>query len=192
MATTGAAHPEVAPRRRRFTVAEFERMGEIGIFTEDDRVELIAGVIVDMSPADGRHIAAVNRLNQRLGRQIGAEMLVSMQNPVVLSDDSEPQPDIAILRDRLYDVVPTVEDIFLVIEVADSTLAYDRDVKLPLLYAPAGIPESWLFDLVNTRLERHSEPGPDGYRLVARAGRGESLTSTVLPGVTLAVDTLLG
>lgn len=192
MATTGAAHPEVAPRRRRFTVAEFERMGEIGIFTEDDRVELIAGVIVDMSPADGRHIAAVNRLNQRLGRQIGAEMLVSMQNPVVLSDDSEPQPDIAILRDRVYDVVPTVEDILLVIEVADSTLAYDRDVKLPLLYAPAGIPESWLFDLVNTRLERHSEPGPDGYRLVARAGRGESLTSTVLPGVTLAVDTLLG
>ncbi|HET8631471.1 MAG TPA: Uma2 family endonuclease [Thermomicrobiales bacterium] len=192
MATTGAAHPEVAPRRRRFTVAEFERMGEIGIFTEDDRVELIAGVIVDMSPADGRHIAAVNRLNQRLGRQIGAEMLVSVQNPVVLSDDSEPQPDIAILRDRVYDVVPTVEDILLVIEVADSTLAYDRDVKLPLLYAPAGIPESWLFDLVNTRLERHSEPGPDGYRLVARAGRCESLASTVLPGITLAVDTLLG
>ncbi|HEX5502017.1 MAG TPA: Uma2 family endonuclease [Thermomicrobiales bacterium] len=192
MATTVAAHPQVASRWRRFTVAVFERMGEVGIFTEDDRVELIAGAILDMDPLDGPHVNAVNRLTRCLSLQVGDEVFVSVQNPVVLDDDSEPQPDVTLLRRQHYGRnLPMARDVALAVEVAASSLAYDRDVKLPL-YAAAGIPESWLFDLVNIRLERHTEPGPDGYRLVARAGRGESLASTVLPGVTLAVDALLG
>lgn len=193
MATTVAAHPQVDTRWHRFTVAEVERMGEAGILTEDDRVELIGGVIVEMSPMGGWHVSVVNEVVDFFRTAAGPDVMISVQNPIRLADDSAPQPDIVLLRRRRYGRnLPTVEDVLLVIEVADSTLAYDRDVKLPLLYAPAGIPESWLFDLVNIRLERHTEPNPDGYRLVARAGRGESLTSTVLPGVTLAVDALLG
>jgi len=178
--------------RRRFTVEDYHRMAEAGILGEDDRVELIAGEIVEMSPVGGRHVEAVSRFTRLLSRQVGDGMLVNVQSPIRLTNDGEPEPDLAVVRDRAYGgELPTAADVLLVIEVADTSLAYDRNVKLPL-YAAAGIPEAWLYDVGAAAIERHSEPRNGRYRLVALAGRGESLTSTVLPAVTLSVDDILG
>lgn len=178
--------------RRRFTTAEYERMAETGILPEDDRSELIAGEIIQMNPIGGRHIQAVNRLNRLLSHIAGEQALVSVQNPIRLSDDSEPQPDLTLLRDRDYvGEIPAAADVLLAIEVADSSLDYDRGRKLPL-YAAAGISEAWLIDLAAGSVERHTEPRADGYRLIARASRGERLASTVMPTLILTVDAILG
>ncbi len=185
-----APQPRVDLPRRRFTVAEYHRMAEAGILMEDDPVELIAGEIIEMSPIGQRHVRAVNRLNQTLVLQLGTSAFVSVQNPIRLADNSEPEPDIVVLRGTDGGTA-NVADVLLVIEVAESSRDYDRNVKFPM-YAAAGIPESWLLDLAGVAIERHSEPSADGYRLIARAGRGESLTSTVLPGVTFSVDAILG
>ena len=139
--------------RRRFTTAEYERMAETGILPEDDRSELIAGEIIQMNPIGGRHIQAVNRLNRLLSHIAGEQALVSVQNPIRLSDDSEPQPDLTLLRDRDYvGEIPAAADVLLAIEVADSSLDYDRGRKLPL-YAAAGISEAWLIDLAAGSVE---------------------------------------
>src|SRR6266508_549175 len=148
----------VAPlTRRRFLVDDFERMAAAGILTEDDRVELIAGEIVEMAPIGGRHMGRVNVLVELLMDLVRQEALISVQNPIRLSADSEPQPDIALIRrSASRDTVPTPEDALLVIEVADSSRDYDRGVKLPL-YAAAGIPETWLVDLVAEIVECHTD-----------------------------------
>jgi Uma2 family endonuclease len=180
-----------AMTRRRFTVAEYQRMGEMGIFSEDDRVELIAGEIYQMSPIGVRHARCVNRLNRILNRQTGPDMLIGVQNPVYLPGESALQPDVAIVRDREPgDLWPTLADILLVMEVSDSTLAYDRGTKLPL-YASAGIAEAWIVDLAAETLERYTEPRDGLYHLAARARSGESVTSTVLPALTIPVADIL-
>jgi Uma2 family endonuclease len=177
--------------RRRFTVAEYEQMGAVGIFTEDDRVELIAGEIFEMSPIGLKHARCVNRLNRVLSRAVGPDMFVAVQNPIYLPDESAPQPDFAVVYERdTSDLWPTPTDTLLVIEVADSSLEYDRNTKLPL-YAAAGIGEAWLVDLASGTVERHSDPHDGLYRLVARARPGESLASTVLPALTIPIDTIL-
>jgi Uma2 family endonuclease len=183
---------ETQIRQRRFTVDEFHRMTEAGILHEDDRVELIGGEIVEMSPIGGRHAACVREMNRLLGRQVSDELRLDVQSPVRLGEQGEPQPDLAVIRARGYgDSLPTPEDVLLLIEVADTSLAYDRDVKLPL-YARAGIAEVWLVDLNAYVIERHTEPSEKGYRLLRRAGRGEILESVVLPTLTLPVDAALG
>jgi Uma2 family endonuclease len=175
----------------RFSLADYELMIETGILTEDDRVELIQGEIVEMSPIGAKHVACVNDISHLLNRRAGNDVIVQVQNPIVLPDGSAPQPDLALIHGH-YDRggLPTVADVLLVIEVADTSRDYDRTTKLPL-YAAAGVPEAWLFDLVAERIERHTEPGPDGYQLIALAGRGKSLRSLVLSGVTLAIDEVL-
>ena len=178
-------------RRRRFMVDDYHRMAEAGILMEDDPVELIAGENIEKCSITARHVWCTNRLNHLLIPQLGDGLLGSPRNPVRLSDDSEPEPDFAIIRDRPYEELPTPADVLLVIEVADSSQEYDRGVKLPL-YAAAGIPEAWLIDLAAEMVERHTGPGKGFYRLTALALRGESLTSTVLPGLTIAVDDVLG
>lgn len=178
--------------RRRFTVTEYEQMIASGILAEDDRVELIAGEIVDMSPIGGRHLGSVNVLTTLAVNLAGPEAIVSVQNPIHLSPDSIPQPDLALLRlDTPRNTVPTADDILLVIEVADSSRDYDRNVKLPL-YAAAGIAEAWLVDLVAETIERYTEPRNGRYHQTVLAECGEALTSTVLPALTLAVDAILG
>ncbi|CAA9559761.1 MAG: COG1355, Predicted dioxygenase [uncultured Thermomicrobiales bacterium] len=177
---------------RRFTVDEYHRMGEAGILGPYDRVELIAGEIVTMSPIGGRHMGRVNTLSNLLVGLVGRDALVSTQKPIRLANDGEPQPDIALLRhDASKDAVPTPDDVILVIEVADSSLDYDRNVKLPL-YAAAGIPEAWLVNLPGEMIERYSDPRDGIYRLIARARRGETLASTVLPALVLPIDAALG
>lgn len=178
--------------RRRFMVDDYERMAEAGILGEDERIELIAGEIVEMSPIGGRHVSCVNVLADMLADVVRREALISVQNPVRLSEDSEPQPDIALLwRSTPRDALPTPDDVLVVIEVADSSRDYDRAVKLPL-YAAAGIKEAWLVDLIAEIIERHTDPYDGTYRRIAPARRGESLSSTVLPDIVLSVDAVLG
>jgi Uma2 family endonuclease len=178
--------------RRRFTVDEYHRMAEAGILHEDDRVELIGGEIVEMSPIGGRHAACVREINHLLSRRLGDEIRVDVQSPVKLNEEEEPQPDLAVIRTRDYEnSLPTPEDVLLLIEVADTSLAYDRGVKLPL-YAHSGIPEVWIVDINGKVVERYTEPSEEGYRLVRRAGRDGTLESAVLPALTLQVGTVLG
>lgn len=190
--TTSADATTFAPRRRRFTIDEYERMGEAGILGEDERVELIDGEIVEMSPTRAPHIDCVASLTHLLVEQVGKGVRVHVQLPIRLPNETEPEPGLSLVRTS-YDrrSVPAASDVLAVIEVADTSRDHDRNVKLPL-YAAAGIPEAWLFDLVADRMERHTEPGADGYQQIALAGRGKSLASTVLPTVTLSIDDVLG
>ena len=182
----------VAMPTHRFTVDEFERMIEAGVLAEDARVELIRGEIVEMSPIGGRHIACVARSTSLLARQTGPDVWVSVQSAIRLPEDGEPQPDIVLLRSTYRaPTPPSPVDIVLVIEVADSSLHHDRNAKLPL-YAEAGIPEAWIFDLLHDQIERHTEPHEGRYRQVAVAGRGQALSSAVAPTVTFEVDEALG
>ena len=173
--------------RRRFTVHDYYRMGEAGILHEDDRVELIEGEIVEIAPIGSRHLTCVNQLTRLLVRGVGDAAIVSVQNPVRLDEHTEPQPDLAVLRVRDYrESLPMPEDVLLLIEVSDTTLAYDRGVKLPL-YARAGIREVWIADLVGA-----TDPSGDGYQHVERARHEETLESVALPGLALRVNTVLG
>ena len=178
--------------RRRFTVHDYHRMAEAGILHEDDRVELIEGEIVEMTPISAHHASVVRKLNRVLGQQVGDEFLVDVQNPVRLDERTEPQPDLAVIRARDYRrSLPGPEDVLLVIEVSDTTLAYDRNVKLSL-YARAGVPEVWIPDLGNEALECHTEPSGDGYRYAERAQRRDPVSSSTLPGLSVDANAVLG
>ena len=178
--------------RRRFTVHDYHRMGEAGILHEDDRVELIEGEIVEMAAIGTRHFTCVNGLTRLLVREAGDAAIVSVQNPVRLDEHTEPQPDLTVLRVRDYrESLPTPEDVLLLIEVSDTTLAYDRGVKLPL-YARAGIREVWIVDLPGEVIERHTDPSVDGYRSSERARRREEIKSAALPELAFRVEAVLG
>lgn len=173
-----------------FSVDEYHRMLETGILSEDDHVELIEGEIVKMSPLGSHHVACVNRLNGLLSRIVGQEVIVSIQNPVRLDDYSEPEPDIALIRPRddfYAQSLATSADVLLIIEVADSSVEVDRKIKLPL-YAGAGIPEVWLANLPEDRVEAHSEPVNGVYQKVRIAKRGDELSSESIPTLSVNVD----
>ncbi len=179
-------------KRRRFTVHDYHRMGEAGILHEDDRVELIEGELVEMTAIGTRHFSCVNWLNRLLVMNVGDEAIVSVQNPVRLNEYNEPQPDLTVIRPRDYrESLPQPEDVLLLIEVSDTTLAYDHGVKLPL-YARAGIREVWIVDLPGETIERYTDPLEEGYRGADLLRRGQTLKSLSLPGLTPSVDEVLG
>jgi Uma2 family endonuclease len=179
-------------KRRRFTVHDYHRMGEAGILHEDDRVELIEGELVEMTAIGTRHFSCVNRLNRLLVMNVGDEAIVSVQNPVRLNEYNEPQPDVTVIRPRDYrESLPMPEDVMLLIEISDTTLAYDRGVKLPL-YARAGVSEVWIVDLPGETIERYTDPSGEGYRGADRLRRGQRLESISLPSLTPSVDEVLG
>ena len=183
-------HPWIT--RWKLDVHEYHRLGETGILTEEDRVELIEGEVVEMSPIGAAHAGKVNRLNRLFGRLVGDRAVVALQNPIQLSDRTEPQPDVALLRPRadFYEAAaPTPADILLLVEVADSSLRFDRLVKLPL-YARHGIPEVWIVDLAANVVEVHRGPTAAGYAEATTLGRGAVLRP--LPGTELRVDDILG
>ncbi len=185
---------EVLPaevERHRFTVEEYHKMAEAGLFSEDDRVELIDGEIVEMTPIGWRHANCVNDLTMFLTSFARGRYVVSVQNPLTISDHGEPQPDLVLLKRRPRGRLPDPDDVALLIEVSDTTLAYDRDVKLPR-YARAGIPEVWIVDLEGRRIEAHSAPSADGYGTSREFGPGERVSSASVEGLSLPVDEILG
>jgi Uma2 family endonuclease len=156
------------PRRHRLSVADYYRMAEAGILAPDARVELIDGEIIDVAPIGSQHNATVDRLAELLRRAAGDTVIVRAQGSISLGAFSEPEPDIALLRRRpdfYWAAQPNAADVLLIAEVAGSSLAYDRDVKVPL-YARHGIPEVWLIDIENQRLKRYLNPSRSGYALV--------------------------
>ena len=181
------------PARHQFTVDDYHRMAEAGVLGADDRVELIQGEIVKRSPIGNRHAGCVMRVDRFFQQRLGTQAIVWVQNPVRVSDLSEPQPDVALLRLRSDDYTtanPTPADVLLVVEVADATAAWDRDVKLPL-YATAGIAEAWLVDLSAGVVEARTEPAVGGYGQMRRLGSGRSLAPLALPEAALSIDDLL-
>ena len=178
--------------RRRFTVHEYHRMGEVGILHEDDRIELIDGELVEMAAIGTPHFNCVNRLTHLLVGLVGDDAIVSIQNPVRLNEYSEPQPDVAVIRTRDYrESLPTPEDVLFLIEVSDTTLAYDRGLKLSR-YAEAGIPELWIVNLPEERIERHAGPAGDVFRHIDLSRRGETVEPAALGGSGISVDDVLG
>ena len=161
--------------RHRWTVADLDRMLGSGLLDETDRVELIEGELIDMAPIGSRHANLVDVLAQLLVRRLPAGCRVRVQNPIRLGESSEPQPDIAVVLDRSYAAAhPEAADVLLLIEVADTTLEFDRDIKLPL-YARHGIPECWLIDVAGSQLSIHREPAEGEYRHIRRPTSGETL-----------------
>jgi len=176
-----------------FTVSEFERMAETGILSENDRVELIEGEIIEMSPIGKSHAACVDRFTRLLSR-LDNKVILRVQGPIQLDDYSEPQPDLTLLRHRddfYAGSLPRPADVLLVIEVADSTLDYDRFMKLPA-YARAGIPEAWLANLPADRIEMYAEPVDGAYTVIKHATRGEVIQSSSIEQLRLNVDDILG
>lgn len=179
----GNMNEALARVRHRLTVPDFHKMGEAGILRATDRVELIEGEIVDMAPIGHPHAYVVNRLAQLFSRAAQDDCLVSVQNPVRLDDHSEPQPDIALLKPGDYmDRAPQPPDILLLVEVADTSIAYDRGVKVDL-YARNGVCELWLLDLGGGVLTVYREPEAGRYRKVWEPVAGEVVSPLALPGV---------
>ncbi|AFY80362.1 Uma2 family endonuclease [Oscillatoria acuminata] len=156
---------------KRFTIQEYHRLTELGFFQEGDRIELIQGEIIQMGTKEIVHSVCNTLLVRELFNLVGRQATLQNQDPLSLPPNSEPEPDIALVKNRADDYLsghPTPEDVILVIEIADSSLRYDREVKLPL-YAKSGIADYWIFNLVNNTLECYSEPYQDnresfGYR----------------------------
>ena len=179
---------------KRFTVDEYHRMAEVGILSEDDRVELIDGEIVEMSPIGKHHAACVKRLNALLTEILGRHAIVGVQDPVQLNDSSEPQPDITVLKfraDYYEERPPTPADTLLIIEVADSSLDFDRLVKLPR-YACGGVLEVWIVNLTAGVIEVYREPVAGEYRETEQAGRGDELKLPGVSGAQVRVEDVLG
>ena len=179
------------PQRRRFTVEEFQRMGEAGILAPEERVELIAGEIIQMTPIGPRHMEAVFALEDFLRPVVGPDVRVSVQGAVQLPD-SRPQPDVVLLRrgDWRKGVLPGPSACLLVVEVADSTVHVDRGAKRGS-YARALIPEYWVVDLPANAVVLHLQPVDGDYRQVTEHRRGTSFTSPALGGRPIHVDDVI-
>jgi Uma2 family endonuclease len=178
--------------QQTFTVAEYQAMAEQGVFGPTERVELIDGEIIWMSPIGSPHADIVDALNILLIAQIGHEWLVRVQNAVMLGNRSQPQPDISVVVKRRYrSALPDERHVRLLIEVSDSTLPFDRNVKLPV-YAAAGVPETWVVDVQAEIVTRHSEISAGHYTQADRFGRGERITSHSIASLALDVDDIFG
>jgi Uma2 family endonuclease len=180
--------------KKLFTVDEYYSMAEAGILGPEDRVELIAGEIFQMSPLGNRHVGCVNRGNRLFITAFVGRAVVNIQNPVQLNNNTEPEPDIALLKFRSDDYAGKkvrAEDVLLIVEVSDTTLRFDRNVKLPL-YALAGIPETWIENLENDELLVYRDPEGNGYRTAFTLHRGDSVSIAGFPDVVFKVDDLLG
>ncbi len=182
------------PARRRFTIDEYDRMGEAGILNEDEHAELINGEIVLMAALGSKHTGCVNWLNDAFRAQLGGRVIVSVQNPVRLPPDGEPEPDVMLLRHRpdfYRSAHPLPDDVYLIIEVADTSLPYDRTTKQQL-YAAAGIRDFWIVDLANELLLVHRVPQDGCYTEVRRLKRGDTVSPEEFPDLSLTVAEILG
>jgi len=175
----------IAPERARpLRRCEYDRLVELGVF-EGERIELLEGVLVAMTPQNAPHSGSIQRLNSILVPRLAGRAEVRVQLALAVSDDSEPEPDIAVVRPgRRFDEHPSTA--LLVIEVADASLRKDRGIKAAL-YARAGVPEYWIVDLPARVLEVHRDPQGDAYATVERHGRGETVPLLTFPDVAVDV-----
>jgi len=183
-----------AVRRYRFTVDQYHRMGELGIFPPECRVELIDGQIFKMSPIGPWHSGVVNRLTHWFVTGLRDRVVVHVQNPTIVDKRSEPQPDIMLLKPRadFYGMAhPTPEDTLLVVEVAETSLAHDRRRKLPL-YARTGVVELWIVNRRADAIDIFREPSTTGYGVQLRKRRGEEIAAAAFPDFRLAVADIMG
>jgi Uma2 family endonuclease len=181
-----------SPPIRHFSVQDYHYMGESGILKVGERLELIAGEIIQMSPIECLHADWVDRLTRFFIKKLPETITVRTQNPIHLDNYNEPQPDLALVRSRVQpycEAHPTPQDILLIIEVAETTLHYDRYTKIPL-YAKHNIPEVWLFDLQNNQLEIYRAPQEGDYHLILKPLQQEQVTLIELPEVNVVLAQL--
>ncbi len=180
-------------RRHRLHVDAYHQMGAAGIFSPDDRVELLNGEVIDLAPIGPDHAAAVDALNEALVTACGAAASVSTQSSVRLDQFSEPEPDFSVSRrraDRYRTARPTPADILLLVEVSDSSLRYDRVVKLAA-YARAGVPEYWIVDLRRRVVDVHRDPSGDFYATVTTHGPTDTIT-LAMAAISVSLDGVFG
>jgi Uma2 family endonuclease len=184
----------VEMKRRLFTVQEYHLMSEAGVFSDRERVELIEGEIIQMAAIGRRHAARVDRLAEFFGDRVRTRAIIRVQNPISIGDRSEPQPDIALVQRRAdfyEESLPNSEDVLLLVEVADSTVNYDRDVKVPN-YARSGIQEVWLWDLEVNCLEVYRQPTINGYTSIQKLERGQQISPLAFTDFVVSLDLILG
>jgi Uma2 family endonuclease len=189
-----SAHPDTELRRWRFTVDQYEQMGRTGVFGEDDRVELLDGEIVSMPGIGPSHASVVDRLNRLFVQRLGDRAIVRVQNPIRLPPHSEPQPDLTVVawRDDFYATRhPGPDDIQLVIEVCDSSLAIDRGIKLPI-YARAGLQQVWLVDVTQRVVLAHRDPIDGAYADTSVLRANTTITTGAPLDQELYVSSILG
>lgn len=179
---------------KRFRVEDFRRMTEVGILPEESGWEIIDGYLIDKMSIGSKHASTVKRLNKIFTNLVGNQTIISVQDPIHIDDYNEPEPDIAVLvqRSNFYsEGHPTSEDVLLLIEVSDSTIEYDRDIK-KTLYAEAGIAEFWLINLKENTVERYSSPKNGNYRLAEILESGETIKVGTIKNLELKIDEILG
>ena len=181
--------PRVA--RHKLTAEEYYRMAEVGVLAHDAHIELIEGEVIDMAPIGTKHYWAVTTLNRLLQRAVGDAAVVVVQSPLRLGPHSEPEPDVMLLKPGLStSALPTGPDTLLVIEVSDTTLAYDVRIKAPL-YARHGVPELWILDLSGKALRCLRNPVGDTWTEISILSQPGTLALPGLPGITLNLEGLL-
>lgn len=179
--------------KRLINVSEYHGMAEAGILKPQDKVELIHGEILEMSPIGSKHAAIVVKLNKLFNHIISDDQLISIQNPICINDLNEPEPDISVLKakaDFYAESHPKGTDTLLVIEVSDSTLSYDKEIKLPL-YATGGVPEYWIINLQKNEIEVHRSPEGDVYKRIQIAQQGDTI-ELMFNNQSIEVNQLLG
>jgi len=188
------ARASTLSKRRRFNVDEYYKMAEAGILKPDERVELIEGVVVTMSPVGRKHFGGVFYLCHYLTLAFQKRAGVVAQSPLQLGERSEPEPDIAVYKwneDFFRTIKPSPTDVYFLIEVMDSSAKHDRGRKLRL-YARHNIPELWLVDLQNEWIEIHRRPSGETFREKRTVTRGETLSPEAFPDIVLEVNAILG
>ena len=179
-------------KQRPFTANEVYKMAQAGILKEDDRVELIQGALIEMSPIGLKHAACVKRLN-RLFSQLGEQVIIGVQDPIHIDEQSEPEPDLVLLQPRtdFYALAhPEPEDVLLLIEVAETSLTYDQTIKLPL-YAQANITEVWLVNIVKHQVEVYRQPLGERYQEHLILTKEQSLSPLALPHFFVSASDML-
>jgi len=180
--------------KREFTVDEFHHMLDCGLLSEDDRIELIDGDLIEKAPIGKRHVACVNRLTREfVHQQKDDQYIVSVQNPLKLDTNAETQPDISILRyreDDYEDHLPEPDDVLLLVEVAETSLVFDQEEKVPL-YAEHEIPETWIVNLSEEVVEGYSSPKTGSYASEKKSFPGEVLQPLAVSGVRFDVDKIM-
>ena len=194
MTTVATIEKNAAVVPKRFNVEEFRKMTEVGILPEESGWEVIDGYLIDKMSIGSKHASTVKRLNRIFTNLVGNEAIISIQDPIRVDEYNEPEPDVALLKSRkdfYAESHPTPQDVLLLIEVSDSTVEFDREIK-KTLYAKAEVAEFWLVNLKENTVECYSSPKNGNYRLAKILEKGKTIKSETIEKLTLQVEEILG